>query len=289
MQENLIVQGRVVTAEEIAQITKLITNYPEWSQYRLSQELCRLWSWCNGKGILKDIACRSLLRKLENKGYINLPPRRYKPQPRMKDQKNILLPLPLYSQANNLQEACPLKIEIVKAGTNQGKLFNTLLAQHHYLGYRGSVGEHLSYLIWDKEGNILGCLLFGAAAWRIPPRDRFIGWNEKQRQRNLPLITNNMRFLLLKRIPHLASYLLGKISRRISRDWYEKYGHPLVLLETFVEAGRFEGTCYQAANWKYVGQTQGMGRNSSSRKPTLPIKHIYLYPLIKDFRRLLCS
>jgi hypothetical protein len=208
----------------------------------------------------------------------------------MRDQKDVLLPpLPFYSQSCTLSEAQPVKIEIVKPRTTQGKLFNSLLAHYHYLGYRGSVGEHLPYLIWDKSGDVLGCLLFGAAAWKIAPRDQFIGWNKEQRERNLQLIANNMRFLLLKKIPHLASHLLGKIVRRISEDWQEKYGHPIVMLETFVEVGRFAGTCYRAANWTYVGETKGRSRNDRYSKLEVPVKRIYLYPLVKNFREVLCS
>lgn len=289
MQEKITIQGRSLGLEDIVRISEMITAHPEWHRSKLSQELCRSWDWRNGKGILKDIACRSLLRKLESKGYIVLPPQRHVPKPRMKGTKDLLLPLPFYSQANDLPEAQPLKIEIVEPKTIKGKLFDTLLVQYHYLGYKGSVGEHLPYLIWDQKENVLGCILFGAAAWRIAPRDQFIGWNEGQRQRNLPLIANNMRFLLLKKIPHLASHLLGKIAQRISRDWEEKYGHPIVLLETFVEVGRFAGTCYRAANWSYVGKTQGRSRNDRYSKLKVPIKGIYLYPLIKDFRKVLCS
>lgn len=289
MQKEVMVQGRVITKKDMAQISEMITSHPEWSRCRLSRELCHLWDWKNQKGTLKDIACRSLLRKLEKKGYIVLPPPRPGPPPRMKDQRNIGLPLPPSSQASTLSEARPLNLEIVKAGSWKAKLFAALLAQHHYLGYKGAVGEHLPYLVWDKKGDLLGALLFGAAAWRIAPRDKFIGWNEEQRRRNLSLIANNMRFLLLQKIPHLASYLLGKIARQISRDWEEKYGHPLVLLETFVEVGRFAGTCYRAANWILCGQTQGRSRNSRSKKPSLPPKAIYVYPLIKNFRELLCS
>jgi len=284
-----MVQGRAIAAEEICQITKLIASHPEWSRSKLSQELCQLWDWRNAKGILKDIACRSLLRKLEQKGYIVQPPRRRKAPQRMREQKNILIPLPFYSQACNLKKSQPLEIEIVKPGTSSGKLFNTLLAHHHYLGYRGSVGEHLAYLIRDGKGAILGCLLFGAAAWRIAPRDKFIGWKEEKRKVNLQLIANNMRFLLLKKVPHLASHLLGKISRRLSRDWQEKYGHPILLLETFVEVGRFAGTCYRAANWKCLGQTQGRSRNDRYSKLKVPIKEVYVYPLVRDFQERLCN
>lgn len=289
MQKEVVVQGRVITEKDILQIGEMITNHPDYSRYQLSKELCYLWDWRNQKGTLKDIACRSLLKKLEKKGYIALPPRRPSPPPRMKDHRGMDLPFPPSSQASTLSEAKPLNLEIVKAKTRKARLFAALLAQYHYLGYRGSVGESLPYLIWDKKGDLLGALLFGAAAWKVAPRDKFIGWNEGQRRRNLSLIANNMRFLLLKKIPHLASYLLGKISRQISRDFQEKYGHPLVMLETFVEVGRFGGTCYQAANWIELGQTKGRGRNSLSKKPSLAKKAIYVYPLIKNFREVLCS
>lgn len=289
MQKEVVVQGRVITEKEILQIGEMITNHPEYGRSRLSRELCHLWDWRNQKGTLKDIACRSLLKKLEKKGYLVLPSRRPSPPPRMKDHRGMGLPFPPSSQASTLCQAQPLNLEIVKAKTRKAKLFAALLAQHHYLGYRGAVGESLPYLIWDKKGDLLGALLFGAAAWKIAPRDQFIGWNKEQRQRNLSLIANNMRFLLLPKIPHLASCLLAKIARRISLDWEEKYGHPLVLLETFVEVGRFRGTCYQAANWIKLGQTKGRGRNSLSKKPGLAQKAIYVYPLIKTFREVLCS
>lgn len=290
MQEDIVVQGRVITSSDIQQISGMIGSHPEWHYSKISQELCRLWDWRNGKGILKDIACRSLLRKLEKRGYITLPPRRRKVSSRMKDQsKSLPLTLPFYSQATNLSEAQPLKIEIARPGTTSGKLFNALLAQCHYLGYRGSVGEHLSYLVWDREGEILGCILFGAAAWSVASRDKFIGWSKEQREGKLQLIANNMRFLLLKRIPHLASHLLGKIVQLVSKDWEDKYGHRIVLLETFVEVGRFAGTCYRAANWIKAGQTQGRSRNDRYNKLIVPVKDIYLYPLVKNFREIVCG
>jgi len=133
------------------------------------------------------------------------------------------------------------------------------------------------------------CLLFGSAAWKIAPRDDFIGWDADTRKANLNLLTNNMRFLILPwvRVPHLASYILGNIARRISSDWLLKYGHPIYLLETFVEQGRFQGTCYQAANWICTGQTRGRSRNDRYATLKVPIKDIYLYPLIKRFREAL--
>lgn len=269
-----------------------MVSHPAWSQYKLSLELCLLWNWRNDKGRIKDIACRSLLRKLESRGNITLPARRRKPPQRMRDQHCANFQLSFLSDistAQTLTEAAPLTITVVSPKTADGKLFAALLAEHHYLGYKGSVGEHLSYLVRDNRGGLLACLLFGAAAWKVASRDQFIGWQEEQRRRNLKLIVNNMRFLLLPKIPHLASHLLGRIARRISKDWVEKYGHPVVLLETFVEVDRFAGTCYRAANWLRLGQTQGRSRNDSEHKLKVAIKDVWVYPLAQNFKEKLCS
>jgi len=174
----------------------------------------------------------------------------------------------------------PIQITQVKT-QEQARLFRSLLSHFHYLGYRGPVGENLRYLVYDCEDRILGCLLFGAPAWRVACRDRYIGWDEADRTKGLSRIANNMRFLILPevKVPHLASHLLGKISRRISQDWQDKYGHPLALLETYVENNRFRGTCYKAANWVKAGDTTGRTRNQRTGTLTVPIKSVWLYPL----------
>jgi len=138
---------------------------------------------------------------------------------------------------------------------------------------------------------MLACLLFGSSAWRCSPRDKYIGWDDGARETNLHLTTNNTRFLIIPgiRIPHLASHILGLISRRVSGDWQEKYGHQIKLLETFVERRRFRGVCYKAANWQRIGETTGRGRDSISSVATLPIKDVYVYPLAKDFRAILTN
>jgi hypothetical protein len=284
MVENLIVQGRLITQREIDQISNLIACNPDLSQWKLSQKLCELWAWRNAKGVQKDMACRSLLKKLENKGFIQLPELRRSCPNRMRDKSNLLSLLPALSTGRSLEEVVPIYFEVVKSGSFSWKLFSTLLARHHYLGYKGSVGEHIDYLLWDKEGRPLGCMLFGAAAWKVRSRDRYIGWEAEDRESNLHKIVNNMRFLLLSQIPNLASYVLGRVCRRIGEDFYEKYGHRVVLLETFVERGRYLGTCYQASNWIYVGDTQGRSRNDRRNTLSVPVKQIYLYPLEKRFR-----
>jgi len=279
MEARRIVQGRTVTDKDISTIRSLIACNPKWHRTRISQELCLLWDWRNDAGRLKDIAARALLRKLDNEDLIDLPaPVRsannaYRYQ--TKSEKPCYQPIDA-----KLSELQPIQIVQVTR-PDQAKLFRSLLSHFHYLGYHGPVGENLQYLVYDCNGRVLGCLLFGAPAWKVAGRDRCIGWNEAERRAGLSRIANNMRFLILPevRVPHLASHLLGRISRRISADWNDKYGHPLALLETYVENNRFRGTCYKAANWVKVGETIGYTRNYRTGKPKVPIKSVWLYPL----------
>jgi hypothetical protein len=157
------------------------------------------------------------------------------------------------------------------------------------LGFNGAVGENLQYVVSDAQGRRLACLVFGAAAWKCQDRDQFIGWSAQQREKNLALIANNTRFLILPsvRVRRLGSWILGQISRRISPDWEAKYGHRIVLLETFVEQARFRGTVYRAANWQRVGVTRGRTRQDRHTCIQVAVKDIYLYPLCRAFRELL--
>jgi len=284
MEEKLEIQGRVLSETDIREISELIFRFPSWSRYKLSRSLCEQWDWRNDKGQLKDMASRSLLNKLEKKGYIQLPPKQSKYPRRMKDQSNRLSLLPLLSEVSELSEGLPLELEVVKSGSYSHKLFSTLLARYHYLGYQGSVGEQIGYLVWDRKGSPLGCIQFGAAAWKVEARDSYIGWSSEEREGNLKKIANNQRFLLLKSVPNLASYVLSRVCHRIDEDFINKYGHKVVLLETFVEKERFLGTCYQASNWHYVGDTAGRSRNDRYKKLRVPIKQIYVYPLGRRFR-----
>ena len=189
-----------------------------------------------------------------------------------------------------LKTLAPLKVRLVEDKEALG-LFKCFLSAYHYLGFNGTVGENLKYLVYDKNDRPLACLLFGACAWKCAQRDSFIGWDYATRGKNLSLVTNNTRFLILPwvKIEHLASHILAKVARRISSDWTAKYGHPVCILETFVECGRFKGTCYKSANWIYVGKTKGRGRNDVYNTLKVPIKDIYLYPLTKRFKEVLSS
>ena len=186
----------------------------------------------------------------------------------------------------------PIRLVETHSERSEDELFVFLLNRYHYLGLRATcVGENIRYLAYDAEDRPLGCLLFGAAAWKTQPRDDFIGWSASTRQRNLSLITNNTRFLVLPWVQTkcLASHLLSLGLKRLNRDWMSRYGHSISLVETFVDTTRFRGTCYKAANWTCVGKTTGRSRQDRHTRMKVPIKDIYVYPLYADFRRQLCS
>lgn len=279
MEASRKIQGRTVTDKDIKIIQSIIASNPNWHRTRISQELCHLWNWKNDTGKLKDIAARALLRKLDKENLIELPaPVRsannaYRYQSKQEEPKYQ----PIEERLSVIQ---PIQITQVKT-QEQAWLFRSLLSHFHYLGYSGPVGENLRYLVYDCEDRILGCLLFGAPAWSVSCRDKYIGWDEADRKKGLSRIANNMRFLILPevKVPHLASHLLGRISRRVSMDWNDKYGHPIALLETYVENNRFRGTCYKAANWVKAGETTGYTRNHRTGEPKVPIKSVWLYPL----------
>jgi len=286
------IQGRKVGTADIGLIRRLMCEHPDWHRTRVSREVCAAWDWRNGTGQLKDMACRTLLLKLEARGLVKLPARRKAP---VNAARNRSLPQVEYSRSAvdySLRDLLPLVIEAVDTGSEDLGLFKQLVAEHHYLGLRNTVGENLKYLVRDNRGRVLCCLLFGSAAWRCKDRDRFIGWDDALRQQNLLLLTNNTRFLVLPwvRVKNLASHVLGRIARRIGQDWERKYGHGVWALETFVDRSRFAGTCYQAANWRKVGQTTGRTRNDiANQGPLSSVKDVYVYPLARQFRRYLCA
>jgi len=290
MNQELVVQGRPITRADLDEIQELIRAHPEWSRRRLSEALVAAWDWRNPAGRLKDMATRTLLVKLEARGLIELPERRQRPynrmaarplQPRLWDRTPV---------RGTLSQIAPLTLREVSAEAGARREFEAALAEFHYLGYRGAVGENLQYTVSGADGRLLACLVFGAAAWKCRARDEFIGWSHDQRARSLGWIANNSRFLILPfvEVPHLASWILGAVLRRLSSDWENKYGHPIVLAETFVDRSRFRGTCYRAANWIRQGATTGRTRQDRYTTLKVPVKDLYLYPLRSDFRSFLC-
>jgi len=279
-----------ITQSEIDFIQKLISENPSWGRTKLSIELCNLWDWRYHDGRPKDISCRDLLRKLAAKGVITLPEKIGNAG--LKAGRKTQLQLMLHDTTEiscSIKEILPIQVEVVKEYSPRGREFKSLIEQYHYLGFDLTIGENLKYLIYSRNGQLLACLLFGSSAWSCAPRDNFITWNASTRRVNLIYTTNNTRFLILPwvKVPHLASHILGLIGRRIALDWQQKYGHPVHLLETFVEKDRFKGTCYKATNWIYVGETTGRSRNDRYSTLRVPIKDIYLHPLHQNFREVL--
>jgi hypothetical protein len=288
MESDLICQGRRVMAEELVWLRQWIGDHSQWSRKRLSRELCQEWDWRNGRGQIKDFAARAFLEKLAARGLLVLPAlQMLRSHPRPQADGVVPIRWPTDPISEPLRELAPLQWIVPAAGTPEGKRFDDYLRRYHYLGLR-VVGQNMKYLVRDKQGRDLACLLFGAAAWRTRARDQFIGWDQTQRTAALGYLSNNTRYLIVPwaKIPGLASHLLSQVVGRLSQDWQDKYGHPIYLLESFVERGRFRATCYRAANWQCVGQTQGRGRQGNDpMKPTEPAKDVYLYPLSRHFRR----
>ena len=267
----------IIGDEQLSQIKLVMEENPGINRSLLSRKLCELWDWRFPSGDLKDISARDLLRKLDKEGKISLPESQAKPglnKPRTFPQlEHDRTPI-----VGHLKDILPLSIEIVNKKAPE---FVSLLVQYHYLGFDRTVGRNMKYMVRDKDGRPVAALLFGSAAWKCKGRDDHIGWNPKQRQDNLQLITNNTRFLIPQwvRIPHLASYTLSRIAKRISADWQVKYGHPILCLETFVDE-QYEG---KAANWTFVGKTAGRGRDDFYNQRLLTVKSMFLYPLTKNY------
>ena len=319
-----LIQDYGAHGQDLSQIQALLAEHPRWHRTRLSRELCALWGWRlrpgsrptgwkrNGAGRLKDMACRSLRLKLQARGLIALPPRR---GPSVNGQRNRR-PSQVPHQDRPLQaplaSLLPLQVQALRPGSPGAELFQCLLQRYHYLGQRNCVGENLRYLVGDRHGRPLACLLFGAAAWQCQPRDAFIGWSPAppgrsgedrppfqapprrspaERQRHLALLTNNSRFLILPwvGVPQLASHILQRIARRLSPDWQAKYGHAIYLLETFVDPDRFSGTCYRGAGWIELGRTTGRGLQRAGQVYRSTPKRIYVKALCEDFRERLCG
>jgi len=277
-----------ITEDRVNQIRSVIAENPDWNRTKISKHICRLWGWQSPNGHLKDISCRDMLRELDKAGRIDLPAAQISTSTFRNSDKVEYLEHDTTPVGSKLAELRPLHVSVVSTG-KELIIFKSLIAQYHYLGFDRAIGENMKYMIYDCDGRPLSCLLFGSAAWSCRERDNFIGWDKSERTRGLSCMTNNSRFLVLPwvRVPHLASHILSLIIHRVADDWQNKYGHPVYCLETFVEVGRFRGVCYRAANWVRVGATTGRGRDGGHKNAILPIKDVYIYPLVPKFRQLL--
>lgn len=279
--------GRLFTREELDLIRKIISLNPQATRVQISREVCAALSWVKPNGGLKEMSCRVALLRLHRSGIIQLPPPRGPHYNGRRKKRRTPQGEPRALIVNPLKELRPLELHRV-ALKKESLFWNELIDRYHYLGYTPLPGAQLRYLVYSPLG-CLGALGFSAAAWKVKPRDAWIGWSSLQRERNLHLIVNNSRFLILPwvRVKNLASRVLSLCVRKLPEDWEKTYGYRPVLLETFVEKDRFAGTCYRAANWIFVGSTQGRGKLDRFMEHKLPVKDIYLYPLVKKFRDIL--
>jgi hypothetical protein len=282
--------GREFAASDIARIRELIASEPESNRARLSRRACEILDWRRGDGRLKDMSCRVAMLRMARDGLITLPPPEKgngngRNRPRITSASDPREPLTLDSHQLRSIVLTPLT-----RADHDSPLWNELVQRYHYLRYKPLPGEQIRYLVRSGQ-DVLAALGFGAAAWKVSPRDTFIGWTRSQRQRNLRLVVNNARFLILPwaHAPNLASCILARVARQLPHDWRARYGHAPVLLETFVERDRFRGTSYRAANWLHVGATKGRGKLDVHTRYPVPVKDIFLYPLHKHFRRKLCA
>ena len=281
----ITIRKRTIHEADLETIQATVNRHWDKGRKHISKVLCRQWNWRQPNGRLKDMACRELLLTLNRKDLVTLPPRLISAH---NDKRNRSIPVLEIDQVplqRKLYELAPVKLKSVR-NTPLEPLYNSLIQQHHYLGYRQIVGNHLKYIAYIGDRPV-ACLGWGSAAWSVKPRDAFIGWDKKTKQQRLHFVANNTRFLVLPwvKVKCLASKILALNIKSISDDWIQIYHHPLYLLETFVEQSRFKGTCYKAANWIRVGQTKGTAKKGHDHLFHGNIKDVYLYPLGKNFRK----
>ena len=286
MQGTLSYRHRVITDADLVFIRRLIVENPRCSRRGLSRKLCEAWNWVQPNGALRDMVCRGMMLMLHRQGLIELPSvRQVGRSSLMGRDKPTAVSIDQTPLSMSFVELGPLQVRQVRR-TPEEALFNSLLQQHHYLGYSQPVGEHLKYLVY-AGGRPIACMAWSSAPRHLGSRDRFIGWGAQARLKNIRLLAYNTRFLILPwvRVPHLASHILGRMARMLSADWQALYAHPIYFVETFIDPQRFAGTCYRAANWTVMGLTTGRGKDAPTKEVNRSIKQVLGYPLVRDFRQ----
>jgi hypothetical protein len=291
---NILFCGREVSENDLKLIQQVTADFSNLTLHELSSTVCELLDWRRPNGRLKTRECFTFLQRLNQEGRVGSVPALQQTAPRRPRSVSIDSrsdPQPVLS--GDLRDHLPLEIQL-----NDGKadrlLFQQYLQRYHYLGYRTPYGAQLRYFVYSSQRSrpCLACLLFTSAAWKMKPRDQWIGWDDRVRRIHLDRIVNHSRFLILPwvRVRGLASHLLSRVIDPLRQDWQTHYRIEPLLLETLVDVSRFNGTCYRAANWIDLGLTQGRGRmdrhwQGVGRAP----KRIFVYPFCRNARQLLCS
>ncbi len=286
-----MIRRRRIREEDLLLIRELISAEGHRGRSHVSNRLCEIWDWRQANGRFRQIACRDLLRQLERKGLVKLPPMLH--AARRVGYQNVVGPVDLLDRVALEGSLALLRQEIqvsLVQGAEPARLFKGLVGTYHYLGYQQAQGAQVKYLARYRDRPV-ACLSFGPAAFRVAARDQFIGWSSAQRQARLPWVVNNDRFLILPwvNVPHLASFVLSRCLRRLRSDWRQIYHQDLALAETFVQKDRFRGRSYAAAHWTCLGESCGRGRNDRFHQEALSIKTIWVYPLRPEFRQILCA
>ena len=276
----MIIRGREFTASDIALINKTISDNPTLSRRKLSLIVSENLNWRQYNGNLKDRACRDVLLRLSNKNLIKLPKGQYEFNKQSISIKSINFTQPATNLVGTVSDFEKPIFKLVQDASER-QLWNYLVENYHYKGCKITVGRHLKYLIYIAN-QLIGCFAFADSVLKLTVRDQWIGWTAKQREANLHLIINNVRFLILPwvKVKNLASKLLSLAAQIVPSDWLCYYNFRPVMLETFVETQRFTGASYKAANWIYLGQTKGKGRSGMNYYYHGIIKDIYIYPLL---------
>lgn len=283
------IRGRIFTPEELSKIKVLVESLPAEHRFELSKRVCRELGWIQPNGRLKDRSCRDVLARLHEIGFIHLPnPRRPAVKRRPVEITELSAPKPLAGLGPHDIDAASFRVISGTGNLDQERLWNEYVERYHYLGYGVPVGPHIKYFV-IHAGQPIACLSFAGAAWRVEARDRWIGWNCRERERNLCYILNNTRFVIFPwiHVRNLASRLLALAAKRIAADWQRLYAYQPLLLESFVDSERYTGACYRAANWILAGYTKGRGKLDREFKANLSRKAVLLYPLTKDATRYL--
>lgn len=286
------IRGKKIDSEGLECIHQLIQQYSGRSRTQLSRLVCEELGWVQPNGKPQDVACREILRRLEGLGLLQLP------RPRHDGNNTRRIPgrwlqeewdFPEPDLEGRLSRIQTIELDRVDSQTTS-RHFRGMMEEYHYLGYRPMVGRSVKYRI-RLDGRVVGGISWGSAAWKLGPRDRFIGWDGEQRVRRLQHLAGNHRFLILPRvrIKNLASAVLARAIQQVRKDWQALYGIELYLLESFVDPSRFKGSCYRAANWIYLGQSQGSSKSGNTYYFHGQVKDIYVYPIRKDFREVLCG
>lgn len=290
--KKYIFRGKEFSQKDIEIIKNVLKDYGDSSRTFQSKLICKLLNWRQANGVLKDRACRDVLLRMHKAGLIYCPPIRLKRRQKnkggaLRDQiKFDIVKEEITGKAGQFKE---IRFEIARGKDKEG-LWDYLIYNYHYKGYKVLVGHYIKYLIY-LDDKLVACIGFSDAVLHLNIRDKWIGWDAERRKKNLHLIINNSRYLILPwvKVKYLSSKILASISRRIRQDWGAYYGYEPMLIETFVEVDRFSGTSYKAANWIYLGRTKGKGRSGMNYFYHGIQKDVYVYPLIKKARERLLN